>query len=135
MRREGGSRLANAIEKRVAAPAVRAEKLTQAILAKAFCGEQVPRPSWPAAKAATTTVLRFGPNPNVSAITAFGYRFAPTRATRGIWTSASQKLLGQLASRTGFPSWANVGTQGVVQKRPFLGNSRTVSGDWLCPSS
>jgi len=35
-------RLADAIEKRVAAATVRAEKLTQAILAKAFRGELVP---------------------------------------------------------------------------------------------
>lgn len=35
-------RLADAIEKRVAAATVRADKLTQAILAKAFCGELVP---------------------------------------------------------------------------------------------
>lgn len=35
-------KLANAIEKRVAAASIRAEKLTQAILAKAFRGELVP---------------------------------------------------------------------------------------------
>ena len=39
---EGLFKLADAIEKRVAAATARAEKLTQAILAKAFRGELVP---------------------------------------------------------------------------------------------